>query len=534
MIRSDHTDDEQRAFLQKRVARFGFMAGALVLLGYLLRIGIIVAFGRPAALIAPDMIFHGLAPLPLLAIWGLCRGQPRSSSFIRTVEGVGMVASAVAVMVMVAHVPLHARPEHILAFSLALVMFARVVYVPSSWQTTLLHCILLGVGVMVTTFVVYRSHLPDSDSIVGRAGEVLQPSEPAAFMAMITGFWWALVTLVCVAGSNVIYGLRREAADVRKLGQYTLERRLGEGGMGRVYQASHAMLRRPTAIKLLSPDKVNEHAITRFEREVQQTARLSHPNTVTVFDYGRTPDGLFYYAMELIDGATLADIVDLTGPMPAARVIHILSDTASALAEAHAAGLTHRDIKPANIMMCTQGGVPDTVKVLDFGLVKELTRDSAIVSMTSATTITGTPQYMPPEAIATPEEVDERSDLYALGAVGYYLITGEHVFEAASVVEICGHQLHSIPVAPSQRLEAPVPADLEALIMMCLEKEPAMRPQHAIAFGDALRGCRDIGAWSGECARQWWAEHGDRLGQQRGERSISASARTIGIDLGRR
>jgi serine/threonine-protein kinase len=531
---SGQTGEEQRAFLQERVARFGFLTGALMLIGYLFRAGIVLLGWKPEALLRTDMVCHAISSLPLLAVWALCRGRPRSPRFISAVEVAGILGSAAAVMVMAAHINLPARPGHILAYALALVLFARAVYIPSTWQQTLWLCCSVGVGIVVTTFVVYSSNLSAQDSMVGRAGTTSAPARAAFFMAVVIGVWWTLTTLVCVAASRVIYGLRKQAADIRKLGQYTLERRLGEGGMGLVYQASHAMLRRPTAVKLLTPEKTSERASARFEREVQQTARLSHPNTVTVYDYGRTPDGVFYYAMELIDGANLGDIVELTGAQPPARVVHILADAAAALAEAHDAGLTHRDVKPANIMLCTQGGIPDTVKVLDFGLVKELSQDSALVSVTSAATITGTPQYMSPEAIAEPESVDERSDLYALGAVGYYLLTGKHVFEARSVVEVCGAHLHSTPVAPSERLGAPIPPELEALVTMCLEKDRAMRPQSAVAFRDALLACSDVGTWTTESAREWWVEHGDDLRADRERRSMTASERTIGIDLGRR
>ncbi len=234
--------------------------------------------------------------------------------------------------------------------------------------------------------------------------------------------------------------------------------------MGIVYRASHAMLRRPTAIKLLPADRAGNETLARFEKEVQLTASLTHPNTVTIFDYGRTPDGIFYYAMELLDGATLADVVEVDGPQPAARVAQILGQAAGALAEAHAVKLIHRDVKPANIMLVEQGGKPDVAKVLDFGLVKELDA-TASPELTQIDAVTGTPQYMAPESIRAPDEVDARSDIYALGAVGYFLLTGEHVFTADTVVEVCAKHLNDEPVAPSERLGAAVPADLETLIL---------------------------------------------------------------------
>lgn len=530
---SEVLTEEQREFLQFRVARFGFVAGGVILLAYLSRVAILVVTWCPESLLEPDIYLNGLASLPLLGVWRLCRDRPRSQAFVSRVEFTGIILAAAVVYWMAVNIPLSARPEQVLTFAMALVMFARAVYVPSSWRLTAWLCAIVGVGLLATTFLLYQTLLADSDSLLGRAGSVQNPSRAAAFVTAIACVWWALASIICATASRVIFGLRKEAADGRRLGQYSLERRLGEGGMGTVYQASHAMLRRPTAVKLLTPEKTSERAIAQFEREVQQTARLTHPNTVTVFDYGRTPDGVFYYAMELIDGATLGDIVDQTGPQCAARTIQILAAATAALSEAHDAGLTHRDIKPANIMLCERGGRHDTVKVLDFGLVKELAKNGAVVTLTSAAVVRGTPQYMPPEAITTPESVDARSDLYAIGAVGYFLITGEHVFAGGSPVEVCGHHLHSTPTPPSQRLGSEVPADLEALLMMCLEKDPSMRPQSSVSFRDALLGCSDVGDWSAEEARKWWTEHGAGLRAAR-EEVTPSSARTIGVDLGRR
>ncbi len=322
--------------------------------------------------------------------------------------------------------------------------------------------------------------------------------------------WWILTLAVCTATSKVIYGLRREARDARKLGQYTLDEKLGEGGMGAVYCARHAMLRRPTAVKLLTAEKSSESAVARFEREVQRTAELTHANTVTIFDYGRTPEGVFYYAMELLDGATLEHVVALDGRLPPGRVIHVLQGVAGALAEAHGLALIHRDVKPSNIMLCRQGGVPDVPKVLDFGLVKEF-GEGIDPALTSEEILTGTPLYMSPESITTPASVDARSDLYALGAVGYFLLSGEHVFAGGSVVEVCSHHLHTVPDSPSQRVGQGLAADLEAILMDCLAKDPADRPRSAEDLLARLCGCKDAGSWTSDDARRWWERNGATL-----------------------
>jgi serine/threonine-protein kinase len=334
---------------------------------------------------------------------------------------------------------------------------------------------------------------------------------------------------MAVGFSHTLYGLRKAVSEIRRLGQYTLESKLGEGGMGVVYRASHAMLRRPTAIKLLLPERSGKDALTRFEREVQRTAMLTHPNTVTVFDYGRTTDGVFYYAMELLEGASLDEIVEVDGPQPAERVIHLLEQAAASLAEAHDAHLIHRDVKPGNILVVDRAGISDLVKVLDFGLVKdvgyeargEATTDAAL---TKADAITGTPLYLAPETVTAPETVDARTDLYALGAVGYWLLTGTHVFGGSSILEVCAHHLHTPPEPPSKRLGAAVPADLEAVLLACLAKRPEDRPASAHVLRERLRACAAAGQWTNARAAQWWALHRHQLRSFAPSVSASASA----------
>jgi len=273
--------------------------------------------------------------------------------------------------------------------------------------------------------------------------------------------------------------------------------------MGVVYLARHSRLKRPTAIKLLSPSKVGQQAVERFEREVQITARLTHPNTVAVFDYGRTLDGVFYYAMEYLEGISLEKLVANEGPQPPGRVVRILHQVAGALGEAHALGLVHRDIKPANIILCERGGVPDVAKVLDFGLVKDQLLPEA-VALTQSNVIVGTPLYMAPEAVSSPDRIGPWTDLYALGAVGYYLLTAEPVFPGRNTVEVLGHHLHTRPARPSDRLGLAVPAALEQLVLSCLEKDPERRPPDARALQDALDAV-DMPRWTEEEARARWA-----------------------------
>ena len=306
---------------------------------------------------------------------------------------------------------------------------------------------------------------------------------------------------------------RKATIEAKQLGQYRLLEKIGAGAMGVVYKGQHAMLRRPTAIKMLDVDRVNEASIHRFEREVQITCNLNNPHTVAIYDYGRTPEGVFYYAMEYLDGINLQTLVDENGPQPAGRVVSILRQICASLYEAHSLGLVHRDIKPANIMINRRGAEPDVVKVLDFGLVKAV--DDGKEGQQSGNEMSGTPLYMSPESIQTPESVDACSDLYAVGAVGYFLLTGETAFSARTLGELCQQHLTAIPDAPSQRLGQPIPAELEHAILACLEKSRAKRPQTARDLAAMLDRVKQ--AWSLDDAEEWWSRH------ERGRQSPSTA-----------
>ncbi len=301
---------------------------------------------------------------------------------------------------------------------------------------------------------------------------------------------------------------RKATIEAKQLGQYRLEEKIGAGAMGVVYKGQHAMLRRPTAIKMLDVDRVNEASIQRFEREVQITCKLNNPHTVAIYDYGRTPEGVFYYAMEFLDGVNLQTLVDQYGPQLEGRVVSILRQICASLYEAHSLGLVHRDIKPANIMLNRRGAEPDVVKVLDFGLVKAV--DDAKDAEQSGGAMAGTPLYMSPEAIQTPDSVDACSDLYAVGAVGYFLLTGQTAFNARTLGELCQQHLTAVPEAPSQRLGRPISSELEHAILACLEKSRAKRPQTARDLAAMLE--RVVQKWSLDDAEAWWSRH--ERGQQ--------------------
>jgi serine/threonine protein kinase len=325
----------------------------------------------------------------------------------------------------------------------------------------------------------------------------------SAWLVLALGLGASALCAFGLSAARMVARLRRQVQVTQQLGQYTLLEKLGEGGAGVVYKARHAMLRRATAIKLLAADNGDPSRQARFEREVQLTSELTHPNTIAIYDYGRTPDGVFYYAMEYIDGITLQQLVEHDGPLPPGRVCHLLRQACRAIGEAHQVGLIHRDLKPANLMVCQRGGTADFLKVMDFGLVKDIGNPRA-GDVTGSTTagVLGTPLYLSPEAISRPSEVDGRADLYALGAVAYYLLVGAPVFTGNTIVEVCGQHLHTTPTAPSSRTDRPIPPALERLILRCLEKKPADRFASAAALLAELDGI--TAAWTDEDAARWW------------------------------
>jgi serine/threonine-protein kinase len=484
-----------------------------------------------------SVLRSGLPPLVATAafavLWLLLRGAPKSPRFVRAIELSTLVGGTAAFSTMALILDLTASPDMVVRTAVTCILLVYAVYVPSTAKHTLVVAGLMTLPLLGCIFVAFSAWDPalhDPPAAIWPKGKVGDMAYPAT---LVSAGLWAIAVAMAAAFSSVVHGLRKEVRDVRRLGQYTLEKKLGEGGMGVVYRASHAMLRRPTAIKLLSPDRAGKDALARFEREVRRTAMLTHPNTVTVFDYGRTTDGVFYYAMELLEGASLDEVVEVDGPQPEERVIHLLEQAAASLAEAHAAGLIHRDIKPANIMVVDRGGISDLVKVVDFGLVKDVGfreqgGETSALALSTANAITGTPLYIAPETLTAPETVDPRTDLYALGAVGYWLLTGTHVFGGNTVVEVCAHHLHTAPEPPSSRLGAAISPDLEALVLACLAKRPDERPASAQALRDRLRACVFAGGWTNARAGEWWTKHRHELrssGAHAGAISATVDAR---------
>ncbi|HEV7998841.1 MAG TPA: serine/threonine-protein kinase [Planctomycetaceae bacterium] len=342
-------------------------------------------------------------------------------------------------------------------------------------------------------------------------------TQSSVFAAVVDGGMLTMIVLTSVFCCGVLVywvyrldRLREEAARSRRFGQYRLKRLIGRGGMGEVYLAEHTLLKRPCALKRIRPGHDTDPVtLARFEREVRATAELSHPHTVEIYDYGRSGDGTFYYVMELLWGLTFDDLVHKHGPLPAARVVYLLRQVCDALEEAHAAGLIHRDIKPSNIYAARRGGEYDFVKLLDFGLVKGLARPDQ-PALSRAETIVGSPLYMSPEQTLNERTSDVRGDIYSLGAVGYFLLVGHPPFVAENPLEIMISHARDVVPPPSQ-LVADLPADVEAILLKCLSKDPQERFASSAALGEALAACSVAGQWTRNDAARWWQEHQDSL-----------------------
>ena len=325
------------------------------------------------------------------------------------------------------------------------------------------------------------------------------------------------IAVACVVGSYAaVRRSQRRLHEARRLGPYTLGRLLGEGGMGQVFLARHALLKRPTAVKILKPEVVNRTTLAWFEREVQLASQLTHPNTIEIYDYGRTDDGVFYYAMEYLSGITLEDLARRHGPLPAARCVHLWRQICLSLREAHQRGLIHRDIKPQNIMVCRRGGEADVIKVLDFGLAKDIAAPASDISV-AALRLAGTPRYMAPERIGNPLDIDNRVDIYACGGVAFKLLTGEDVYPAENDIDALLQAWRQPVPRPSQRLgrldgsrQAIDPA-LDDLIHACLAKSPDDRPSDISQVLKTLDQLQFDPPWTDEAASRWWEAHAEEF-----------------------
>lgn len=377
-----------------------------------------------------------------------------------------------------------------------------------TWVTPLiiLFPLLIPVGPRVVVFVGLVAAATEPLSYVALISKENIAFDPYYIGSLINPF--AAVAIAWFA-ARMIHRLNRDVAHARKLGSYQLVERIGRGGMGEVWRAEHALLARSAAIKLVRSETLGSTApadeqMHRFEHEAQATASLRSAHTVQLYDFGRTGEGAFYLVMELLDGMDLETLVTRFGPLPAARVVHLLCQVCHSLDEAHESGLVHRDIKPANLFIGRYGLDDDFIKVLDFGLVKSHD-EPADAGLTNLGTVPGTPAYMSPEA-GLGEPIDGRADLYALGCVAYYLLTGTLVFDGETAVGVVAQHIKDLPDPPSSRTELPIPDELEKIVLACLAKNPAERPATARELAELLVACA-LPAWSSDDAQRWWQIH---------------------------
>jgi serine/threonine-protein kinase len=293
--------------------------------------------------------------------------------------------------------------------------------------------------------------------------------------------------------------------------------------MGEVYLAEHQLLKRPCALKLIKAEAgADPIALGRFEREVQSAARLRHPNTIDIYDYGHTDDGTFYYVMEYLEGMSLADLVRRAGPLPAGRVIYLFRQVCAGLAEAHELGLVHRDLKPANVFVAVRGGESDVAKVLDFGLVK-LTKASEAAALTAEMTVSGTPLFMAPEQAVGDRGLDARADIYALGAMMYFALTGRPPFTGENAFAIMMAHGRD-PVVPPSQVCPNIPEDLERVVLRCLSKRPEERYQNVKALGEAIAACSAAGDWGPNRADSWWISEANPVAVESARQAVEAEA----------
>ncbi len=444
-----------------------------------------------------------LAVLVGSLVW-LRSGQKLKLGWLRGIEAAafGAVVAQLALMMLVqtarhaaagdAASAIAAEQSYMTAWCVLLLTYG--VFLPNTWRRGA--AVLIPVACLPYLLIaIQRWWSPEVDAALAQ-NHATAPI-PLTFVA----------AAVAVFGTHVINAARREAYKARQFGQYKLGERLGGGGMGDVFRAEHMLLKRPCAIKTIRPERETDAGtLAQFEKEVKTTARLTHWNTVEIFDYGYTNDGTFYYVMELLPGMSLEDLVEKHGPLPPERVIFLLVQVCDALREAHSIGLVHRDIKPANIFASQRGGLWDVAKLLDFGLVKER-KTSAADGTTSTSAFSGTPLYMAPEQAQKYDEVDARSDIYAIGGVAYFLLTAQPPFTGPSVLAIMNaHATH--PVVPPSTINPAIRADLDQIIVRCLAKRPEDRFSDVVELADALKSCQSAQLWSTAKANAWWRQVG--------------------------
>ncbi|MBN1853531.1 MAG: protein kinase [Pirellulales bacterium] len=471
----------------------------------------------------PNIFWLHIGVIILLGIvgFGLCRHRLYSLTHLRIVEVIVFGAPAIFFFILDIHAmrlccELPGQRSYVpnLVGFWMMIILLYALFIPNTWQRALPVLVSFALAPIIVIYYHWFTN-PKVAELLGRE----------EFRSMLTNppLQVSLAVVAATLGVHSINSLRREAFEAKQLGQYRLKRRIGSGGMGEVYLAEHQMMKRPCAVKLIHPDKAGDPRIlARFEREVRSTAKLSHWNSIDIYDYGRTEDGTFYYVMEYLPGHNVNELVELHGPLPAARIVHLLTQVCAALGEAHSIGLVHRDIKPANIFSACRGGLFDVAKLLDFGLAKPIV-DMGEVSLTQEGAITGSPLYMSPEQASGEDDTDPRSDIYSLGAVMYFMLTGEPPFVRDRPMKVMiAHA--SEPVTPPREINPNIPPDLETIVLRCLQKDPADRFQTSGELADALQRANVTDDWDAQTAARWWENHGCPKRKALAEQAIQEAA----------
>ncbi len=466
---------------------------------------IMAATGTSAEQFGPLLWIHlGVTAFMGLFAWKLCGKCDFSLRKLRVVEllvfglpAAFFVLLNVRVLQVGAAAPQYPHVTGITSGWMLLV-FCYAMFVPNTWQRAAAMIGLLSLAPIAINLGMYW--------LDGRFHALMQSSD---FRGVMTeqALKMGIAAMAAIVGVHTINALRREAFAAKQLGQYRLKKLLGSGGMGEVYLAEHQMMKRPCAVKVIRPEKAGDpQVLARFEREVRATAKLSHWNSIDIYDYGRTADGTFYYVMEFLPGHNLGELVSEHGPLPTSRIVYLMRQVCDALAEAHGQGLVHRDIKPANIYCAYRGGVFDVAKLLDFGLAKPLS-DATDAGLTQEGSITGSPLFMSPEQAASSDELDGRSDIYSLGALMYFMATGKAPFEYPSPLKVMIAHASEDP-EPPRLLNGEVPTELEEIILRSLEKRPEDRFQSVVELRDALERVPVDSEWTARLAADWWQNYG--------------------------
>jgi eukaryotic-like serine/threonine-protein kinase len=498
-------------FVQQRIGLFARIIALIALaflvagtLGALVLQQVSLPGGTSVLAVSRPSIGHISGLVLLGVVWLLCRRGRSSLVTLERLDTVSLVGACTAWTFFIA--PPLVESIHAAVVSVAMTVLARAIMVPSKAERTLRLTTVAFLPVTVVMWLSRGAFQAAGTATPGPSAVTLTAVFQTLFVIAV--IWMATIT------SRTLYDLRRSVREANELGQYALEEKLGAGGMGEVWRARHRLLVRSAAVKLIRPELLAsphsdpELVVRRFEREARATAALRSPHTVELYDFGEAEDGTLFYVMELLLGIDLESLVSRFGPIPAERAVHILKQVCHSLDEAHRNGLTHRDIKPANIFVSDTGTELDFVKVLDFGLVQmRAVQAGSGGNLTTEAVVACTPAYAAPEIARGETLYDHRVDIYALGCVAYWLVTGQRVFEADSMMQMLFNHASTPPRRPQTRTELPIPSSLEQLIMECLEKDPDRRPISASLLAHRLSACQMPEPWTRERAERWWRTH---------------------------